>query len=143
MILPAFHYPHAPPPYMNKPTLDMEKGKARNFQCWVFRYFYQEPPVPVLKNKLELSQLQFHTCMELGRQFQVQFFENIQVWFHFWKPDLVLSNPVRQQVFHLLRFHLFKYHNTLVCWYKKLFMILKVIVSNNHFFNFHLCDGLN
>jgi hypothetical protein len=36
-------------------------------------YFYKDPPVPVPKNKLE--RFQFHTQVELGIWFRVQFFK--------------------------------------------------------------------
>jgi hypothetical protein len=62
-------------------------------QYWAVLYFYEEPSVAVLKNKLILSQFQFHTLMELGLWFQVQFFNpDCQLATHSSHPNLNSSS---------------------------------------------------
>jgi hypothetical protein len=46
--------------------VDYFQNQSGSNQCWAILYFYEEPSVPVLKIKLELSQFWFHIKMELG-----------------------------------------------------------------------------
>jgi hypothetical protein len=67
-------------------------------QCWVVLYFYEEPLVPVLKNKLQLCfSFDFTHKWNWESSSESGYSKKHKFWIWFWKSDLVLIHFILTQ----------------------------------------------